>query len=107
EGQLEKATLKKKLGKLKRNFQAQMNKVLVKNRYYNYFHIGKFRMGGEIHQWMYDQYSLKKLLSSCRFKDPQVKTASESGIPHWAECNLDLIEGAVNKPDSLFMEAYK
>ena len=29
--------------------------------------IGKFRLSGEIHQWMYDRYSLHKILSDCGF----------------------------------------
>ena len=67
----------------------------------------KFRSGGEIHQWMYDRYSLKKMLEDCGFKNPEVKQAFESNIPEWEKYNLDGKDGIIRKPDSLFMEATK
>jgi predicted SAM-dependent methyltransferase len=72
-----------------------------------YLEIGRFRRGGEIHQWMYDRFSLGRLLASAGFKDPQVKSAFESNIKEWNKFGLDLHNGKVRKPDSLFMEAYK
>ena len=74
---------------------------------YKAYQIGKFRSGGEIHQWMYDRYSLKKLLEDIGFRNVEVKTAFESNIPDWDKYNLDVINNAVRKPDSLFMEAIK
>ena len=73
----------------------------------SYTEIGKFRKGGEIHQWMYDRYSLGRLLKSAGFKNPEVKSAFESNIPDWNSFGLDLHDNKVRKPDSLFMEAYK
>lgn len=67
----------------------------------------RFRNGGEIHQWMYDRYSLGLLLESVGFKNPHVVTAFESSIPDWSSFKLDGSEGKVRKPDSLFMEAQK
>ncbi len=69
--------------------------------------IGRFRLGGEIHQWMYDRYSLSELLKKHGFVNVKVVTATESQIPDWNNYNLDLIEGKVRKPDSLFIEAQK
>jgi predicted SAM-dependent methyltransferase len=71
--------------------------------------IGRFRMQGEIHQWMYDRYSLKLLLEKCGFKNCERKTAFESGIKDWNKFNLDGNSQTkeVRKPDSLFMEAVK
>jgi predicted SAM-dependent methyltransferase len=70
--------------------------------------IGRFRTGGEIHQWMYDRYSLKKLLEECGFRDVKVQTAFSSYVNDWAGFNLDANDkGEVNKPDSLFIEAKK
>jgi SAM-dependent methyltransferase len=70
--------------------------------------IGKFRLAGEVHQWMYDRYSLAQLMRSAGFQDPVQQSARGSQIPQWASFNLDtLSDGTVIKPDSLFMEATK
>ncbi len=69
--------------------------------------IGRFRLGGEIHQWMYDRYSLGQLLSKHGFKEIKVVNANESSIPDWTSFGLDMVDGKVRKPDSLFMEAQK
>lgn len=75
---------------------------------YDALQIGRFRLGGEIHQWMYDSYSLGRLLLACGFKSVAVRSASESNIPLWASHNLDTEpDGSVYKPDSLFIEALK
>ncbi len=71
------------------------------------YQIGKFRMEGEIHQWMYDRYSLKKILEDAGFKNVQVKNKFESSIPNWELFNLDGKDNILRKPDSLFMEAIK
>lgn len=74
----------------------------------NYIALGKFRLGGEVHQWMYDQYSLGQLLSKTGFSEITVRSAHKSYIPNWAEFGLDATaEGQVHKPDSLFLEAKK
>ena len=70
--------------------------------------IGKFRLSGEIHQWMYDRYSLGTLLKSTGFKNIQVCKADKSAIPNFNQYLLDIEpDGSVRKPDSLFMEAIK
>lgn len=69
--------------------------------------IGKFRMGGEIHQWMHDRYSLSELLIQIGFTDIKVCNAFESEIRNWETYQLDVINGKVRKPDSLFIEAKK
>jgi len=69
--------------------------------------IGKFRLAGEIHQWMYDRYSLSVLLKKNGFSNVKVVSATESKIPDWNSFNLDVINGLVRKPDSLFMEGEK
>jgi predicted SAM-dependent methyltransferase len=70
--------------------------------------IGEFRLSGEIHQWMYDRFSLKELLRRVGFKDIEVFLANESQIPNFNSYFLDIeSDGAVRKPDSLFMEAMK
>lgn len=70
--------------------------------------IGAFRLSGEIHQWMYDRFSLARLLKQCGFKNIVVATASESRIPDFTTFQLDTdAQGHIRKPDSFFMEATK
>jgi hypothetical protein len=70
--------------------------------------IGQFRLAGEVHQWMYDRYSLAKLMSDVGFKNPLAQTATSSRIAGWTAFNLDTqSDGAVVKPDSMYMEAIR
>ncbi len=70
--------------------------------------IGRFRLAGEVHQWMYDRYSLARLLSLTGFNEPRLQDASTSLIPNWADFHLDTLpDGQVIKPDLIFMEAIK
>jgi ubiquinone/menaquinone biosynthesis C-methylase UbiE len=69
--------------------------------------IGQFRLGGEIHQWMYDRYSLKRLLLKVGFTDVKICSAFESRVPNWNDFELESKNGVIHKPDSLFMEAIK
>jgi predicted SAM-dependent methyltransferase len=75
-----------------------------RNRYEK---LGRFRLGGEIHQWMYDKYSLRKLLTANGFDQFEVLTAFTSKVPGWSAYELDGKEGATRKPDSLFVEAIR
>jgi predicted SAM-dependent methyltransferase len=70
--------------------------------------IGRFRLGGEVHRWMYDRYSLGRMLLAAGFASPRRVEAGESEIEGWASFCLDVeADGSVYKPDSLFMEAMK
>lgn len=70
--------------------------------------VGQFRLSGEAHQWMYDRFSLARLLESAGFADAEVVSATQSRIPGFARYNLDTEpSGEVRKPDSLFMEAVR
>ncbi len=71
------------------------------------FEIGLFKNSGEIHQWMYDKYSLTRLLEQAGFVDVKVCSSTESRIPGFADYSLDNLNGVVRKPDSLFIEASK
>jgi predicted SAM-dependent methyltransferase len=80
----------------------------LSNKSYKSYQIGTFRQSGEIHQWMYDRYSLSLLLKKCNFDNVVQCKATESYIPDWENFNLDTeSDGTVYKPDSLFMEAVK
>jgi len=69
--------------------------------------IGRFRSHGEIHQWMYDRYSLTMLLLEIGFTEINIKTANTSTISNWTSFQLDSLNGETRKPDSLFIEAIK
>jgi len=70
--------------------------------------IGTFRLSGEVHQWMYDRYSLKRLLEDTGFRDVRKCEAGNSSIPNFTGYLLDQEpDGSVRKPDSLFMEGSK
>ena len=69
--------------------------------------IGSFRSSGEIHMWMYDRFSLSRLLTNCGFSNIEVKTPHDSDIPDWGKFELDVKDGMIFDPKSLFMEAMK
>lgn len=69
--------------------------------------IGAFRLSGEIHMWMYDRYSLGRILGQAGFVNARQVDAHSSSIPDWSAYELDVKEGAVYDPTSLFMEAHK
>ncbi len=56
---------------------------------------------------MYDRYSLTELLKEVGFGQIILRTAFESEIDKWEKYQLDVIDGEVRKPDSLFIEAKK
>ena len=81
---------------------------IVLGQEYSTLQTGRFRQGGEVHQWMYDRYSLTVLLEKCGFQNIIQRTATESYIPGWVNFNLDTEpDGTVYKPDSIFVEAIK
>jgi predicted SAM-dependent methyltransferase len=84
-----------------------LNKIKAKLILTHAEEVGKFRLGGEIHMWMYDRYSLSRLLKSCGFTDIVRKNPHESDIPNWSDYELDIKNGVVYDPTSLFMEARK
>lgn len=73
----------------------------------NAYSIGRFRLGGEIHQWMYDRYSLAELMERCGGKDIIARDAFSSYVQNWRAYEIDGKNNVVRKPDSLFMESIK
>ena len=95
-----------------RNFSAhlkiKLTRHLLGTEDYSALELGRFRMSGEVHQWMYDRYSLGKLLEVVGFLQVTKREANESAINNWQSFNLDTEpDGSVYKPESLFMEAIK
>ena len=82
---------------------------LLKNSDYNeHLRLAKYRVGGEIHQWMYDSFSLGRLLVKCGFKNVVKRDTFTSAIPKCENpCWLDVEVVNTRKPDSLFVEAIK
>ncbi len=75
---------------------------------YDALRIGRFRRRGEPHLWMYDRYSLLKLLREVGFESPQLFSPSQSQIPNWIDFHLDTEpDGTTYKPFSLYAEARK
>ena len=70
---------------------------------FNYYTTGRFRAGGEIHQWMYDRFSLSRLLMETGFVEVKTFSALTSGIASWADYGLD----DPNESASLFIEGRK
>jgi SAM-dependent methyltransferase len=98
------------LGLVVRNPRILRERVLriVLGGEYELLQIGRFRRSGEIHQWMYDRYSLGQLLKASGFTAPSRMGATESLIPGWSTYNLDTEpDGRLYKGDSLFMEAVR
>lgn len=71
------------------------------------FQEGIFQRSGELHCWMYDRFSLERLLKQVGFVNVRCCRADESQIPNFNSYQLDTINHAVRKPDSLFMEGIK
>ena len=70
--------------------------------------LGQFRRRGEVHQWMYDAYSLARLLQDTGFSNAKQCQATESQIPNWAAYCLDSEpDRSTYKPDSMYIEAVK
>jgi hypothetical protein len=67
-----------------------VNRLLL-GKEYEALQIGRFRISGEIHQWMYDRYSLSMLFNKCGFKNITRRTATDSYIPEWDKFQLDTI----------------
>ena len=68
--------------------------------------IGRFRLAGEVHQWMYDRFNLKQILEDVGFNGVRVVDYKASSIPSWDVYGLDRnSDNSEYKPGSLYMEA--
>jgi SAM-dependent methyltransferase len=68
---------------------------------------GQFRRSGEVHQHMYDRFSLKRAMELAGFAEVRGCSAGESGIPDFARHGLEVRNGQPRKPDSLYLEGHK
>lgn len=98
---------KPNFGKLIQSIKGRVNRIFNKNADDAATRVGRFRISGEAHQWMYDRYSMSRLLSDCGGEGIVMRDAFTSYIEGWGEYELDVKEKNVRKPDSLFIEAIK
>jgi len=89
-----------------KNIRGSLFKTLFKKEY-DLAQLGGFRQSGEIHQWMYDSYSLGNLLRDAGFKNITKMDFDKSNVSAWRSFELDEVDHAIRKPDSLFVEAIK
>jgi predicted SAM-dependent methyltransferase len=68
---------------------------------------GVFRDSGEVHKWMYDRYTLARLMERVGIVSVTQCDAMTSCIPNFAAYGLDAVNGLPRKPDSLYMEGIK
>jgi hypothetical protein len=100
--------VRERLRRLPRKVRSALVRVLLGREAYGVLAVARFRSSGEIHQWMYDRYSLGILLEKAGFMNAKRVGPTESRIPDWTSYNLDTDpDGTVYKPDSLYMEATK
>jgi len=93
---------------VRRRFKRLLTQLALDQRQKKALEIGLFRLSGQVHQWLYDRYSLSEILNESGFANPEPKEANQSAIPDWAAFHLEVTpEGRIIKPDSLFMEARK
>jgi predicted SAM-dependent methyltransferase len=71
------------------------------------YSVGNFRLSGEVHNWMYDRFSLGKLMDSVGFVNIEIASPEKSMIKDWELHELDVKNGKAYDPTSLFMEGKK
>ncbi len=82
--------------------------IIQKNPLANKYMVGRFMFQGEVHQWMYDRYSLPSLLQESGFNKCTVMKCAESDIPNWGKYGLEVnADGSEYKPHSIYVEAVK
>ena len=96
------------LRRLPSRVRARLLRSLLGEEDYRALEVGRFRISGEVHRWMYDRFSLARALRHAGFVEACAVGPSESRIPGWSDFHLDTEpDGTVYKPDSLYMEAVK
>jgi SAM-dependent methyltransferase len=97
-----------KLDSIGTKIRTRLARMLMRDDDLRALALGRFRLGGEVHQWMYDRFSISELLNAAGFINADFHTARTSGIPGWANFYLDVTpDGRIVKPDLLFAEARK
>lgn len=88
--------------------RASLAKRMLTKEDYAALRVGRFRLGGESHKYMYDRVSLGRALKTAGFGRVDVCTATTSHIEGFDPEGLDVEGGSrVYKPESLYVEAFK
>ena len=91
---------------LRHHLERAVGKLTSKGNAGRALRIGRFRLSGEVHQWMYDRFSLARLMKAFGLLEARVVRPDESAIANWHSYGLDVLaDGSIAKPDSLYMEA--
>jgi predicted SAM-dependent methyltransferase len=70
--------------------------------------IGNTARSGELHRWMYDRFSLGRLLEESGFRDVRALDVTTSQIVGWNTFGLDVEpDGSPYKPGSLYIEGQR
>ncbi len=70
--------------------------------------VGLFRLSGEVHQWMYDAYSLRQAIEIAGLVNISRCQPTESKIENWAAYHLDVdVDGTEHAPSSVYLEGRK
>jgi len=87
----------------------RISMLLLSKRDADALRSGLFQHSGEVHRWMYDRYSLPRLLTRCGFRDATIQPYCLSRIdPNWPRFGLDTGEKQEPlKPDLFFVESLK
>ncbi len=84
-----------------------LNRMLLGSGFVQRMDEAGFRASGEVHRWMYDRFSLRQACEAAGMAEFRICGASESEVPGFADYGLDLRDGRIRKPDSLFAECRK
>jgi predicted SAM-dependent methyltransferase len=82
-------------------------RIFLGKEHVNYFRESVFRGKGEVHRFMYDRFSMARLLSRCGFREIKQCNAGETEIENFNKYQFEITGGMIRKPDSLYMEAIK
>jgi len=99
--------IKNNLGKVKSYLASTVIYLIAGNKARKSFLLGEFRSSGEVHQWMYDEYSLGRVLSEAGFIEVRKFDPGESYFPGFRAYNLEIKDGHELKPDSIYIEGIK
>lgn len=69
--------------------------------------LGRFRMSGEIHLWMYDRFSLSRLVEEAGLSEVAISRPGESRIRGFERFGLEIEKGTVRQPVSVFVEGVR
>ena len=95
--------LKEKFNRLPRWTYRNLRNILATDT----MRIGRFRRSGEVHRYMHDVFSLTRLLNESGFRTVRRVSPHKSRIADWKKYQLDVVDGVVDAPLSLFIEAVR